>query len=182
MLSANAPGVITICTVATSKSVALRNGSQRRRRKQNVWSSDFRKSPTEPYFSCIQILFIYSITLMTSMASSSRTVVRAARTAVRPVVQQTAGSARRYASSADVETPETSTFDSSPQAVYVAPSAQRKAAEGAVMKKYTGPGFPKIPVSNHTMPTCCLADIYRASDTWFSRITLTCTLAHRCAS
>ena len=87
------------------------------------------------------------------MASSSRSAIRVARAALRPALQQQQqiGAARLYASSADVEPPaesssSSSTFDASPQAVYVAPSAQRKGAEGAVMKKYTGPGFPKIPV------------------------------------
>ena len=71
------------------------------------------------------------------------------------MVQQQVVAVRAYASSADVEPPaesSSSTYDSSPVSVYVAPSAQRKGAEGAVMKKYTGPGFPKIPVRTICRP------------------------------
>lgn len=80
------------------------------------------------------------------IASSSRSAIRVARALPRATLQPipTVIRPRTYASTSDVETSRSTGEQNAP--VYVAPSSIRKNVGGAVMKKYTGPGFPKIPV------------------------------------
>lgn len=81
------------------------------------------------------------------MASSSRSVVRAASNALRQaaVPKNVGAVSRSYATEIEIRQSETA-LPSIPEPSLYGSAAKRNAGQ-TTMKKYTGPGFPKIPVS-----------------------------------
>ena len=85
-------------------------------------------------FNRLQEVYIYQTQTIYIMATLARTAFSASRPFVRPCIASSSRLTRTYATESTVTASE----------IY----GTSKGPEGAIMKKYTGKGFPAIPVSD----------------------------------